>query len=169
MSDYTLVRSARRTVSLEITREGVVLVRAPMRMPRPAIDEFVAQHQRWIAIHLAKRREAPPPPSPEEVAALRRQAKEILPEKVAFWAQRIGVAPTGLHITSARTRFGSCSGKNSLSFSLYLMAYPQEAIDYVVVHELCHILHHDHSPRFYACVAQYLPDYKQRLALLKQK
>jgi predicted metal-dependent hydrolase len=167
MTDYTLLRSKRRTVSLEITREGTVLVRAPRAMPAAAIDDFVSRHQKWIATHLQKRLSAPPPPSAEEIAALRQRARELLPGKVEVWARRIGVTPTGLHITSARTRFGSCSGKNSLSFSLYLMSYPDAAIDYVVVHELCHILHHDHSPRFYACVAQYLPDYRDRLALLK--
>lgn len=168
MTDYTLLRSRRRTVALEITRDGVVQVRAPLHMPRAAIDAFVASHEKWIALHLAARRAAPPPPSAEEIAALRQRAKDVLPGKVDHWAKIMGVTPTGLHITAARTRFGSCSGKNSLSFSLYLMAYPEEAVDYVVVHELAHIRHHDHSPRFYACVAQYLPDYRERLKLLKK-
>jgi predicted metal-dependent hydrolase len=80
----------------------------------------------------------------------------------------MGVAPTGVKITSARTRFGSCSGKNSLCFSLYLMEYPEDAIDAVVVHELAHIRHKDHSPAFYAEVERWMSDYRQRAKLLKQ-
>ena len=74
------------------------------------------------------------------------------------------------HITipAARTRFGSCSGKNRLSFSLYLMAYPETAIEYVGVHELAHIRHHDHSPAFYREVEAYLPDWRARRALLRR-
>ena len=84
-----------------------------------------------------------------------------------LWAQRMGVQPAGITITAARTRFGSCSGKNRLSFSLYLMAYPPDAIEYVVVHELAHIRHHDHSPAFYREVETYLSDWKRRRDLLR--
>ncbi len=86
---------------------------------------------------------------------------------VRHWAQEMGVTPTGLKITSARTRFGSCSGKNSLCFSLYLMEYPPEAIEAVVVHELAHIRHKNHGSDFYTLVRQYLPDYDARIKLLK--
>ena len=77
------------------------------------------------------------------------------------------LTPASVKITSARTRFGSCSGKNSVCFSWYLMRYPDEAIDYVVVHELAHLRHHDHSPAFYALVERYLPDWRERMRLLK--
>ena len=79
----------------------------------------------------------------------------------------MGVTPTGLKITTARKRYGSCSGKNSLCFSCFLMNCPEEAIDLVVVHELCHIREKNHGPRFYALLEQYLPDYKERKKLLK--
>ena len=72
-----------------------------------------------------------------------------------------------MKITSARTRFGSCSSKGSVCFSLYLMRYPAAAIDAVVVHELSHLRHHDHSPAFYAEVERWLPDYREREKLLK--
>ena len=166
MTPYLLKRSRRRTVSLEITPESTVLVRAPLRMPQTDIDRFVASHEKWIETHMARRRPVYQP-TEEEIARLRAEARALLPGRVAYWSERMGVTPTGLKITAARTRFGSCSGKNSLCFSLFLMRYPPEAIDYVVVHELAHILHKDHSPRFYACVARYLPDYKERRNLLK--
>ena len=73
-----------------------------------------------------------------------------------------------MKITSARKRFGSCSGKNSLCFSYWLMLYPQEAVDYVIVHELAHIVHKNHSAAFYRLIGQYLPDYRERIKMLKQ-
>ncbi|MEG1614194.1 MAG: M48 family metallopeptidase, partial [Oscillospiraceae bacterium] len=75
--------------------------------------------------------------------------------------------PTAVKITSAEKRFGSCSGKNSLCFSYRLMQYPQDAIDYVIVHELAHIKHKNHSKNFYELIEQYMPDYKERNAILK--
>lgn len=169
--DYTVIRSRRHTMALEITRDARVVIRAPMFVSQQEIERFAERHRDWIAAHLKKRQqyqEAHPAPTPEEMDALRRQAKAVLPGKVAYWAAIIGVQPTGVKITSARTRFGSCSGKNSLCFSLYLMQYPEDAIDYVVVHELCHIRQHNHSPAFYAEVAKVMPDYKRRMAMLKQ-
>ena len=167
---YGIVRSRRRTVALEVTREGRVLVRAPLRMPQGEIERFVASHAAWLEKAQAKvaaRQAAHPPLSEQETAALRQLAKEVLPDKVAHYAAIMGVTPASVKITSARTRFGSCSGKNGICFSLYLMQYPEAAIDYVVVHELAHIRHHDHSPAFYAEVARVLPDYKARMKLLK--
>ena len=102
-----------------------------------------------------------------EIAVLRQRAKEVLPGKVTHYAAIMGVVPTSVKITAAKSRFGSCSGKNGICFSLYLMQYPEEAIDYVVVHELAHIRHHDHSSAFYAEVAKVMPDYRARMKLLK--
>ena len=167
---YEIVRSRRRTVALEVTREGRVLVRAPLRMPQGEIKRFVASHAAWLEKAQAKvaaRQAAHPPLTEQETAALRQRAKELLPDRVAHYAAIMGVTPTSVKITSARTRFGSCSGKNGICFSLYLMQYPEEAIDYVVVHELAHIRHHDHSSAFYAEVAKVMPDYRARMKLLK--
>ena len=171
MTDYQVVRSRRRTVALQVDQTGSVVVRAPMTLPAEEIRTFVEKHETWI--HRQQQRQARyraehPEPTPQEQEALRRQAKAHLPQRVAYWAGVMGVHPTGIRITSARTRFGSCSGKNSLCFSLYLMAYPPEAIEYVVVHELAHIRHKNHSPAFYAEVERYLPDWRQRQTLLKR-
>lgn len=171
MVSYTVIRSRRRTMSLELRPDGQVLVRAPLRAFPGQIDAFVQSHEAWVAKHrekLSLRQSQHPEPTPEEKEALRRTAKEILPGRVAYYSGIMGLSPTGLKVTSARTRFGSCSAKDSLCFSLYLMAYPPEAVDYVVVHELAHIRHKNHGPRFYALVASVLPDYRQRRALLKQ-
>lgn len=80
----------------------------------------------------------------------------------------MGLHPASVTIGSAKTRWGSCSSRRALRFTWRLMDYPPEAIDYVVVHELAHIVHLDHSREFYALVESVLPDYRQRAALLKK-
>ena len=171
MEHYELIRSRRKTLALEITRDCRVLVRAPMRLPQVRIDAFVEQHADWIARHLAQQQArmaaAPPAPTPDEIAVLKEQARTVLPPKIAYWSEKMGVTPTGFKVTTARKRYGSCSGKNSLCFSCFLMQYPEEAIDLVVVHELCHIRHKNHGPAFYALLESVLPDHRQRKQLLK--
>lgn len=170
MSAYELIRSRRRTLALEITRDCRVLVRAPLRTSQARIDAFVSAHQDWIARHLERQRRraaAAPPPTEADIAALKARAREVLPPKVDYWAGVMGVHPTGMKITAAQRRYGSCSGKNSLCFSCFLMRQPEAAIDLVVVHELCHIREKNHGPAFYALLAQYLPDYKERKKLLR--
>ena len=168
MMNYELIRSRRKTMSLEVTRDRRLVVRAPLRAKQEAIDAFVKKHEAWAQKHLSTMPPPLPEPTAEEIAALKRRAAEILPGKVAHWSAVMDVKPTGLKITTARKRYGSCSGKNSLCFSCFLMRYPEAAIDLVVVHELCHIKEKNHGPRFYALLAQYLPDHKERNKLFRQ-
>ena len=168
---YEIRRSDRRTLALELTREGVLLVRAPRSVSGKTIRRFVAEHEDWIRsaeARQAARQEAHPEPSEAERREMIARAKQVLPGKVAEYASRMGVQPARITITSARTRFGSCSSKNALSFSWRLMGYPEEAVDYVVVHELAHIRYHDHSKVFYEFIASVMPDHKRRRALLRQ-
>ncbi|MDO4289066.1 MAG: SprT family zinc-dependent metalloprotease [Eubacterium sp.] len=104
---------------------------------------------------------------PQVVALYRQAAREIIGEKVAHWEPRVGASAAGIKINGARTRWGSCSGKNSLNFSWRLMMAPEAAVDYVVVHELCHILERNHSQNFWAQVARVMPDYRLRQQQLK--
>ena len=96
-----------------------------------------------------------------------KSAKNVLPDKVAYYAEIMGLKYGRITITSAKHRFGSCSSKGNLSFSYRLMMYPEAAIDYVVVHELAHIVEMNHSKAFYAVIEKVLPDYKERIKLLK--
>lgn len=170
MVPYELIRSGRRTLALEVTRDGRVLVRAPMRLGQKRIDEFVAQHESWVTEHLARqrqRRESHPEPTPAQREALIRRAGAVLPERVAYYSGIMGLYPTGITITGAEKRFGSCSAKNRICFSWRLMQYPAEAVDYVVVHELAHIRHKNHGKDFYACIEKVLPDWRERRAMLR--
>ena len=170
MREYTLIRSGRRTLALEVSREGEVIVRAPDRASRADIERFVAAHEEWLEralVRQSQRREQYPEPSDEERERYIARARAVLPDKVAKYAAIMGVTPTGVKITGAQKRFGSCSGKNSLCFSWRLMAYPEAAVDYVVVHELAHIRHKNHGREFYGFIESVLPDYKERERLLR--
>lgn len=166
-----VIRSRRKSLCIEVGRGCRVLVRAPVRLPQREIDEFVAKKRAWIEKALHEQQEKAERMrrlSDEEIEQLRLRAKRVLGEKLGRYAKIMGVVPQGMRITSAKTRFGSCSGKNSICFSWRLMLYPDAAIDYVVVHELAHILHKNHSADFHACVARVLPDHKARRALLRK-
>ena len=167
MREYRLIRSNRRTLAVEVRPNGEVWVRAPRFLPRAAIDRAVTEREEWIAAHLAKL----PPPRPEpdaaQLAAWRAQAAQDIPPRVAHYAAIMGLTPAAVKINAARTRWGSCSAKGNLNFSCRLMGCPPAAIDYVVVHELAHLRHHNHGREFYALVASVLPDYKARAALLR--
>ena len=165
MPDYKLIRSKRTTLSVEVDASGHVLVRAPRRMPLFMIEAFLSRRSEWIRSAAEKQRKkaaAAVRVSEKDIDRLRTQAKEILPGRIAFFAGRMGLEPPPFRVTSARTRYGSCSAKNSLSFSLFLMVNSPEAIDYVVVHELAHIRNKNHGPRFWAEVGSVLPDWKAR-------
>ena len=168
---FPIVRSDRKTVGITVKRGGEVIIRAPKRMRLSDVRQVVESHRAWLekAIETSKHLPEPDLPDAREQEALRRKAKQHLPPLVERWSKIIDVTPASFRITSAKTRFGSCSGRNGLCFSLFLMQYPPEAIEYVVVHELCHILHHDHSASFWAAVERYLPDYRSRKKLLKSR
>ena len=104
----------------------------------------------------------------DDIKKLRLKAKSIIPLKVRKYAEIMGIKYGRITISGAKTRFGSCSSKGSLSFSYRLMLYPDEAVDYVVVHELAHIIEMNHSGAFYKIVESVLPDYKERQKLLKK-
>lgn len=168
---YKVIRSERKSMSLRINEALEVVVRAPIRLPQPVIDQFVEKHASWIEEHTEKtkqRMQKHPEPTQEMMDILAQMAYDYIPGRVEHFAKIIGCAPEGITITSARTRFGSCSSKNRVCFSCLLMRYPPEAIDYVVVHELAHIPFKNHGKAFYALIARVLPDYKERAALLKQ-
>lgn len=98
----------------------------------------------------------------------RRKAQELLPRQVAAYAARYGFSYRQVRITSARTRWGSCNSKATLSFPWRLVMAPLEVIDYVVVHELVHTLEHNHGSRFWQRVAAIVPDYKAKRQWLEK-
>ena len=165
--DYRIIRSRRKTITIEITPRGDLLVRAPLRTSQRDIQRFVAEKQHWIATHLAK---LPPviPMTAEEHHALIRSAKEFLPQRVAFYARQIGVTYGRITVRSQHRRWGSCSASGNLNFNCLLMLMPPDVRDYVIVHELCHRKQMNHSPKFWSEVAQIFPSYPEQRRWLSQ-
>ena len=163
---YQIIRASRKTISIQITPTGGVLVRCPRRMSTGDVQKFVESKRSWIETHLPKSPTLPPF-TREELRALAEQAKKTIPERVAHFAPQVGVTWGRITIRAQRSRWGSCSSKGNLNFNCLLMLSPPEVLDYVVVHELCHRKELNHSPAFWTEVAKVLPDYRTRQKWLK--
>ena len=167
--DYQLIRSGRRSVSLEVKPEGLV-VRAPYLLPVWEIDAIVRKKQAWIEkrrAELARRADVEPLPQ-EALRELAARAKRVIPERVRHFAPLVGVGYGRIAIRCQRTRWGSCSAQGNLNFNCLLLLAPPEVLDSVVVHELCHRREMNHSARFYAEVQRVMPDYRKWEAWLKK-
>ncbi len=171
---YRVIRSGRRTLSLEITARGEALVRAPLRTSDAVIRSFVEGKRRWLETHLAQVRqrmaesEAQPRLTEEERNSLRLRSRPVFEARADHFAPLLGVSRGKITVRTQRSRWGSCSAQGNLSFNALLLLTPPEVLDYVVVHELCHRKEMNHSPRFWAEVERLVPDWKaQRLWLRK--
>ena len=98
--------------------------------------------------------------SPQELASLKKDARQLIPERVRYFSARLGISYGRIAIRAQRTRWGSCSSKGNLNFNCLLMLAPREVIDSVIVHELCHRRQLNHSPAFWKLVYEAMPDYK---------
>ena len=171
--EYKIKRSNRKTISLELTPEGL-LVRAPLRASLEEIEKVIHKHRRWIDSHMQRLEKELEEASSagmlsqQDLRDLARQAREYLPGRVAFYEPLIGVRAGRITIRTQKSRWGSCSAKGNLNFNCLLMLTPPEVIDSVVVHELCHLLEMNHSDRFYRQVLRVFPDYWQWHAWLKE-
>lgn len=167
--EIKVIKSRRKTISLSVDDNLNAVVRAPYGVSNEKINDFVESNREWLmkATERKKTQLERTDLSEDEIVNLIHLAKDIIPKRVEYYSGIMNLCPTGVKITKAKKRFGSCNGKNSLCFSCFLMKYPMEAVDYVVVHELAHIKHHNHSKDFYNLINHYMPDYKQREKLLK--
>ena len=171
MSDgYKIIRSKRKSVSMTVLKDGTVQVKAPVRRSKKFIDTFVRKNSDWIEAQRKKHAQNARQGralTDDEIALLKLKAKEVMRQKTHFYEGIIGVECTGVKITSARTRWGSCSARNSVCYSYRTMLLEDDLQDYIVVHELCHIKQKNHSPAFYKEIEKVLPDYKLRQQRLK--
>ena len=172
--DFEIIRSNRRTISLEITSDGRVVVRAPKYMPEADIFSFVESKSVWLAKYLQKKERDLESLKEEgcftdqEIKRLYELAKQVIPEKVAYYARLMRISYGRISIRKQKTRWGSCSREGNLNFNCLLMMAPPEVLDYVVVHELCHRLEMNHSAKFWAQVEKMIPDYRKPRKWLKE-
>lgn len=169
-----LIRARRKTLSIRITQEGDLEIRAPLGMPKGEIEAFLMEKAQWIETHRAKvlaeyaqGQEAPL--GEEEILTLAEQMRQRLPEKLNRHAASMGVTFGRVTIRCQQTRWGSCSSRGNLNFNCLLMLAPEEVLDYVVVHELAHRKQMNHSALFWQEVARECPDYKKSLRWLKDR
>lgn len=168
--EYIVLRSERKTAAIEINREKGVILRLPLSFSESDIPNIILQNKAWILSKLEKQSTLPLKPvyDEKERKILKKKAKEIIAPIVLKYSEIMKLYPTAVKINFAKTRFGSCSPKNSINFSAYLLNCPLDAVEYVVVHELAHIKYKNHSKEFYILIEKYLPDYKDRIKLLKK-
>lgn len=169
---YQILYSNRKTLAIQVTARGEVLVRAPRRISRTEIERFLTEKEDWILKHLKKAaelpQEAPPPLSAETRRHYIRIARDIFTQKTAYYAALMGVVYGRISIREQKTRWGSCSSTGNLNFNWRLIFAPEEVLDYVVVHELAHRREMNHSKAFYDIVAEIMPDYKKQRKWLKE-
>lgn len=179
---YTLIKSSRRrSISIQIGTAGQMTVRCPYFATVKMVERFLYEKQAWIYKHytnmIKKTEEAdadelqPPIRANEDPALVnkhKKYARKIFEARVSYFHQFTGGNYTSITIRDQKTRWGSCSGRGTLSFNWRLILAPPEILDYVVVHELCHLTHMNHSREFWDLVGSVIPDYKVRRKWLKE-
>lgn len=164
----TVIKTNRKTVGIRVNPDLSVTLRVPLRMSKKKINEILSESEGWIIKHinlikkeqLAKSREKIDYLSETELKQLAEQAKRVIPKRAEHYAKLMGVRYGRITIRRQRTRWGSCSSLGNLNFNCLLMLMPESVVDYVVVHELCHLKQMNHSPDFWREVEKIIPEYK---------
>lgn len=169
----SIIRSNRRTLSIELANAELLVARAPTYMSQDEVLHFVVSNADWISKQRNKQiyREqyqihVEPLPS-EELDHMKEVASIVLPARVEDLSATVGVSCRRITVRKMRTRWGSYSPEGGMSLNTLLVACPPEVVDYVIIHELCHHRHMNHSAEFWHEVALYCPTYKEQLAWLK--
>lgn len=171
--NITIIRSKRKTIAIEIRPSGIIL-RAPWRMKNADISAFLKSKEDWIKKHQKKMEERravlneQTPFTAEQMQEFAEKALKIIPERVRYYAPLIGVDYGRITIRNQRTRWGSCSSKGNLNFNCLLVLFPDGVLDSVVVHELCHRKHMNHSAEFYNEILKVFPEYQRCNEWLKE-
>lgn len=158
LGEVECVQSARaRHISISVRRGGLVRLTYPRKVSRQEAVSFLERKIAWIerarqriAARTSVEPSLPPAEAKERIEKLRRAAKADLPMRLERLSQQTGLKYAGVTVRVARTKWGCCTNRNTISLSLFLMALPEHLRDFVLLHELCHTVHHDHSPRFHA-------------------
>ena len=173
--NYIIRYSNRRSISMKFNSDGDLLVAAPRGVPQKFVTDFIESKKSWIMknLKLIQSNKAILDEvgyfTEDELKDIRKRAKEIIPGRVEYYAKKGGFKYNKIFFKLMRTQWGSCSGKKNLNFNLLLAAMPLSIIDSVVVHELCHLRHMDHSSFFYEEVYKLCPNYDECHKWLKRE
>lgn len=166
-----IIKSKRKSISIEVKPDLRVIVRAPIFMPMMAIEQFIAEKSDWINKNLAKAQAQNSVSEVKftaaEIAELKQKAKQNIPQRAEYLSKLMGVRYNKVCIKCQSTRWGSCSSLKNLNFNCLLVLCPEEVMDYVIIHELCHLKEMNHSSKFWAEVKRYCPSYNEHKKFLK--
>lgn len=162
IGEVTFKKSVRsRSISIRVHPVKGVTVSVPYIVPFAVARIFFEARRGWILETMAKQKERYKDvkvASPDEVEALRRQAKRELPPRLAEFAERYGFTYNRVTIKHNATNWGSCSGKGNINLNLNIVRLPKVLQDYVLLHELCHLRHQDHGQGFHLLLEHVLTD-----------
>ena len=152
-------------------RHGEVVVRVPKLTPHFVVKRFVKKHEEWIEKKLQSH-----PLSPllvrrgdQEIAEAKNLARKYILARWEYWAKKFNKNVKQFKITSAKTRWGSCTSQKNINLTYRLMFTHSKAIDYVIIHELAHLKYMNHSKHFWNHVEEMMPDYKVWHNALKKR
>lgn len=167
IGEVLLVKSARsRSISIRVHPVRGVRVSVPRLVPYAAAIAFFKLKRGWVLEVMAKQRERfkdVPSVNPAEIAEMRRRAKAELPVRLAELASRYGFVYNRVAIKHNSTNWGSCSIKGNINLNLNIVRLPKPLQDYILLHELCHLRHHDHGEGFHLLLEHVLTDNLMRL------
>lgn len=167
-------RSKRKSAAIKITADMQIVVFVPLYVSDNEIERMVISKSKWIDEHMLKVQSTIDERSKlekitfEQVKELADQAVEYIPKRVKYYAEKENFVYNKITIKNLVSRWGSCSTKGNLNFNCLLMLTPDYVIDYIVVHELCHLREMNHSEKFWAEVEKIMPDYQRAELWLKQ-
>lgn len=171
--EVRLSRKRVKNLNLRISRDGShVDVSAPSWVSEDEVRDFVRRKAAWIESHLAQAADTPmaraSQATPEEIAQWREVVSACVPALIAAWEPIMGVRAGKVAYRNMTSRWGSCQPSTGrICINVRLALYPPECLEYVVVHELCHLLERGHGPRFHQLMDTFMPDWKQRRAKLR--
>lgn len=167
-------RSKRKSAAIKITADMQIVVFVPLYVSNNEIERMVISKSKWIDEHMLKVQSTIDERSKlekitfEQVKELADQAVEYIPKRVKYYAEKENFVYNKITIKNLVSRWGSCSTKGNLNFNCLLMLMPDYVIDYIVVHELCHLREMNHSEKFWTEVEKIMPDYQRAELWLKQ-
>lgn len=162
--DFEIKVSRRvKNLRLEMTSSGFIVVK-PWLIPDLVVNAFINKNKEWMrkTWQRNKHRKSLPKVDPENLAIFKKRAAKILISRLEFFNQHYHYHYKSISIRNQKTRWGSCSRAKALNFNYNLISLPENLLDYVVVHELCHLKEMNHSAKFWKLVAKTIPDYLNR-------